>query len=202
MQEVDHKEDSGLAYCFFGGDCEMKIMQPLVKKQPKNGYYLKITLRIISALIVFSAAIVLLLALWLPVLQVQRSSMVPVLNDGEIAVFITTGIINHGDIIAFYHGNNILIKRVIAVGGDWLTLSVDGTVSINGEPLNEYYVHEHSTGEELSVHISNNQFFVMGDQRRISLDSRNMEIGLISKEQIIGRTLLRIWPLNKLGFVR
>jgi len=202
MQEAGHKEHSGRAYCLFGGDCEMKIMPPLVKKQAKRGYYLKIAWRIISALIVFSAAIVLLLVLWLPVFQVQRSSMVPVLNDGEIVVFITTGSISHGDVIAFYHGNNVLIKRVIAVGGDWLTLSGDGTASVNGEPLDEHYVHEQSAGEELSVQILDNQFFVMGDQRQISLDSRNMEIGLVSQEQIIGRTLLRIWPLNEFGFIR
>jgi signal peptidase I len=117
-------------------------------------------------------------------------------------VFISTGRIGHGDVIAFYHGNNVLIKRVIAVGGDWLSISADGTVYLNDEPLDEHYVHEHSAGEELSIQILDNQFFVMGDQRWVSLDSRSMEIGLVSQEQIIGRTFIRIWPFNKFGFVR
>jgi signal peptidase I len=128
--------------------------------------------------------------------------MTPILNDGEILVFITTGRIKHGDIIAFYHGNNVLIKRVIATGGDWLTLSEDGIVSLNGETLTEHYVQEYGEGEELAVQVLDNQVFVMGDQRRVSLDSRNIEIGLISQEQIIGKTLLRIWPLNMFGFIR
>jgi signal peptidase I len=202
MHETAQKEHSERAYCLFGGECEMKLVPPSAKPQAKTGQYLKIAWRIVSSLIVFSAAVVLLLVLWFPVFQVQRSSMAPILNDGEIVIFISTGRIVHGDVIAFYHGNNVLIKRVIAAGGDWLSISADGTVYLNEEPLNEHYVQENSTGEELSIQVLDSQFFVMGDQRRISLDSRSMEIGLVSQEQIIGKTFLRIWPLNEFGFVR
>jgi signal peptidase I len=176
-------------------------VQPLLELRHQTRHILKKVWRIASILIVFSAAAVLLLTLWLPAFQVQRGSMAPALNDGEIVIFITTGRISHGDVVAFYQGNKVLIKRVIAVGGDWITISSDGAVSLNGVPLDEPYADEAGAGEEMSVLVTEGHFFLMGDQRQLSLDSRNEEIGLISQDQIIGKTLLRIWPLNKIGFV-
>jgi signal peptidase I len=150
-------------------------------------------------MIVFSAAIVLLLTLLFPVFKIQRGSMAPSLNDGDIAVFITAGKIRHGDIIAFHHGNNVLIKRVIAVSGDWVEISGDGAVTLNGVPLDDSYADGYGSGDELSAQIPDKHFFVLGDQRRMSLDSRSEEIGVIPQEHIIGKHLLRIWPLKRRG---
>ena len=159
----------------------------------------------LSALIVTAAAVTLILTQWLPVLQVQRSSMSPTLRDGEVIIFITTGQIERGDIIAFYQGNQVLIKRVIAASGDEVDLNDDGSVLLNGAPLDEPYVIAHSMGEydiALPALVPENRFFVLGDQRQSSLDSRSSEIGTIHQDQIVGKALFRIWPPDNLGSVR
>jgi signal peptidase I len=153
----------------------------------------------LSTMIVIAAVVVLVLNLWLPVLQVQRSSMNPALQDGDIMFFTTLGKVRQGSIIAFHHGSQILIKRVIAVSGDWIDIKEDGAVYINDELLDEPYVSETGLGEctvILPLQINENQYFVMGDHRLTSLDSRNMEIGLVHQDQIIGKSLLRVWPLG------
>ena len=155
-----------------------------------------------SIILVLAAAVVLVVTLWMPVYQVQRSSMAPSLRDGEIIAFIKTGNIEHGDVIAFHHGNQVLIKRVIAVGGDIINILEDGTVVLNGIPLSEPYVSEITAGEpdtRYPIQVEENMYFVLGDQRRTSLDSRTEAIGTIREDQIIGRSLLRVWPLNRFG---
>jgi signal peptidase I len=160
---------------------------------------------VVKILIVVSAAIVLIFNLLLPVYQVQRSTMAPTFRDGDIVVFATVGKIKNGDVIAFYYGPQVLVKRVIGVAGDWVDISDDGTLQLNGETLDEPYVLEHRVGDtsiELPLQIPEKQFFVLGDQRwAASLDSRNEEIGLVREEQVIGKTLLRIWPSDRIGFV-
>jgi len=159
----------------------------------------------IRTLLVFAAAAVLISTLLLPVLQIQMGSMSPTLQDGEILIFETVGGINKGDIIAFRYDNQVLIKRVIATAGDKIDIAEDGTVNLNGERLIEPYVSQPDIGEctiELPLNVPRGQFFVMGDHRATSLDSRSVDIGLVSKEQIIGKVLLRIWPLNKFGIPR
>jgi len=159
----------------------------------------------IGALTVFAAAIVLALTLWFPVFQVQRSSMAPALRDGDVVVFVTPGGVKRGDVVAFYQGNQVLIKRVIALGGDWLDIESDGMVLLNGEPIVEPYVSEPSAGGHRAgqpLQTPDRQFFVMGDHRRTSLDSRNEEIGFVHQNRIIGKARLRIWPPDRLGIVR
>ena len=72
----------------------------------------------IRTLMIFAAAAVLVSTLWLPVIQVQQSSMTPTLRNGELLIFITTGAINRGDVIAFHYSDQVLIKRVIGLAGD------------------------------------------------------------------------------------
>jgi signal peptidase I len=156
-------------------------------------------------MIVVAAAIVLVFNLLLPVYQVQRSTMAPAFRDGDIVVFVTAGRVKNGDVIAFYYGPQVLVKRVIGVAGDWVDIDNDGVLQLNGEPLAEPYVLEHRAGDistPLPLQVPENQFFVLGDQRwAASLDSRNEEIGLVREEQVIGKTLFRLWPSDRIGFV-
>ena len=159
----------------------------------------------IGSLIVVAAAVVLILNLWIPVLQVQRSSMSPTLRDGDVVAFITTGQINRGDIIAFYHGSQVLVKRVIATYRDKLEIDDDGAVTLNGVLLDEPYVNAHHIGAydpAVPTIVTDSRFFVMGDNRIASIDSRNQEIGMIHRDQVIGKALFRIWPLDNLGLIR
>jgi signal peptidase I len=160
---------------------------------------------VVKIMIVASAAIVLIFNLLLPVYVVQRSTMAPTFRDGDMVVFVTAGGIKNGDVIAFYYGPQVLVKRVIGVAGDWINISSDGSLQLNGEPLAEPYVLEQRAGDismELPLQVPENQYFVLGDQRyAASLDSRNEEIGLVREEQVIGKTLLRIWPSDRIGFV-
>ena len=157
-----------------------------------------------SVVLVAAAVVVLVVTLWIPVYQVQRSSMAPTLRDGEIVAFIKTGGVEQGNVIAFHHGSQVLIKRVIAIGGDAIDMLEDGTVILNGMPLDEPYVSELSAGEtdmSFPLVVPEGQYFVLGDQRRTSLDSRNETIGMIREDQIIGRALMRMWPLNRFGSI-
>jgi len=158
----------------------------------------------LRTLLIFAAITVLVSTLWLPVLQVQKTSMAPTLQDGEILIFITTGNINKGDIVAFYYGNQILIKRVVATTGDWVDIDADGVVSVNGETLEDPYPSEYGPGEctvALPLQVPDNQFFVLGDNRSVSLDSRISEIGTIHRDKIVGKAIVRVWPFARLGLI-
>jgi signal peptidase I len=159
---------------------------------------------ILRVLIVAAAITVLLLFLWIPILQVERSTMAPAYRDGDVVVFITTGKIQTGDVVAFYHGKQVLVKRVIGVPGDWIDIDGDGNVLLNGEPLSEPYIIDRGLGDvtvEFPLQVTERHYFVLSDQRSLTLDSRNADIGLIHQDQLIGQSLLRIWPYERIGIV-
>ncbi len=158
----------------------------------------------IHALIVVAAVAALIATLVLPVLQIAGTSMEPCLNDGDIVLLVKTKEMESGDLCAFYYSNKILIKRVIATPGDYIWIEADGTVYLNGEPLEEPYVAEKALGEcdvEFPYQVPENNYFVMGDQRETSIDSRSSVIGCISEDQIVGRIFCKIWPLSKFEFL-
>jgi signal peptidase I len=157
----------------------------------------------VQVVVIAAAVMVLLFNLLLPVYQINRTTMAPALRDGDVVVFLTAGGAGNGDVIAFYHGKQVMVKRVIAAAGDWVDIEDDGAVILNGARLYEPYVYEPFLGEattELPLQVPDGQYFVMGDIRRAALDSRSEEIGLIGAEQVVGRALLRVWPLDRLGF--
>ncbi len=157
----------------------------------------------VGILLVVAALAILVSTLLLPVLQVYGSSMTPVLEDGEVVVLTKEKDFETGDIIAFYYNNKILVKRVIAGPGDWVDIDVDGNVYVNEKPLDEPYLTERSLGEcdiELPYQVPDKAFFVMGDHRSVSIDSRSSIIGCIRTDQIAGRVFLRVWPLKRLTF--
>ena len=157
----------------------------------------------IAILIVVAAAAVLVATLWMPVLRIYGTSMVPTLVDGQIVISVKgSSNFKQGDIIAFYQGNKLLVKRYIAGSGDWVDIDEDGTVSVNGKTLDEPYLKKKAYGEtniKFPYQVPEKKYFLMGDNRDVSIDSRNTAVGCVSDEQIVGKIVFRIWPLNKFG---
>lgn len=157
----------------------------------------------IFMLVVVAAIAVLVATTWLPVLQIYGSSMTPTLNEGEVVVSVKGSSFEQGDLIAFYYGNKILVKRCIATPGQWVDIDEDGNVYVDGKRLKESYVKEKAFGDcdiKLPYQVPEDRYFCMGDHRETSVDSRNSSVGCISEEQIIGRIFFRIWPLNDLDY--
>lgn len=156
----------------------------------------------LALLVVAAAAAVLVVTLWMPVLRVCGNSMSPTLEDGEIVVLAKSRHFQTGDMMAFYYNNKILIKRVIAQSGDWIDIAEDGTVSVNGKPLDEPYVSEIAYGEcdlTFPYQVPVDRVFIMGDHRSVSIDSRSSQMGCVAEEQIVGKLKVRVWPLQQAG---
>ena len=172
-----------------------------LRKKQKTGYRLRL---ILGILVVVAAAAVLVTTLWVPVLQINGSSMEPTLNKGEFVLAVKSDDYKTGDLIAFYYNNKILVKRVIATEGQWVDMSEDGQVYVNSMKLDEPYLTETAYGDcdiTLPYQVPEGRVFVMGDHRSVSLDSRNTAIGSIAEEQVVGKLFFRIWPLTELGSV-
>lgn len=177
---------------------ELEAELARVRRQKTYRWTLRST---IYLLITVAAIAVLTATLWLPVLRIYGDSMTPTMTNGDIVVTVKTDDLQTGDIIAFYYNNKILVKRVIATSGDWVEMSDDGTVSVNGEMLEEPYLQEKAYGDcnlAFPYQVPESRVFVMGDHRSVSVDSRNMAIGCIAEEQIVGKLMIRIWPLTEL----
>lgn len=159
----------------------------------------------IAILVVVAAAAVLVATLWMPVLRIYGSSMAPTLDDGQIVISLKTTDFKTGDIAAFYYGNKLLIKRYIAGASDWVYIDEDGTVSVNSIELDEPYLAEKAFGQtniELPYQVPDKRYFLMGDNRESSVDSRNTAVGCASDDQIVGKVVYCIWPLDRFGPVR
>ncbi|MCD7866596.1 MAG: signal peptidase I [Clostridiales bacterium] len=158
----------------------------------------------IYALIVVAAAAVLLATVFFPVLQVSGTSMEPTLEDEDIILLIDTDNFETGDLIGFYYQNKLLLKRVIGGPGDVIDIDEEGNVSVNGELLDEPYVTEKALGETdltYPYQVPENRYFVMGDNRATSVDSRSSAIGCIDVDQVVGKVILRVWPLKNFSLV-
>ena len=167
--------------------------------------FAKVLRSTLYTLITVAAVAVLVATLWLPVLQIHGSSMTPTLYDGDIIISVKDSEFESGDVIAFYYNNKILVKRVIAQPGQWVNITDDGTVYVDGVALDEPYLTDKALGEcniELPYQVPAAKIFVMGDHRSVSADSRNTAVGCVSEEQIVGKIVFRVWPLSQFGAVR
>ena len=174
------------------------------KRIRRKDYYRQSLRGTISVLVVVAAIAVLVATLFLPILQISGDSMSPTLEHDEIVILVKTKAFNRGDLIGFYYQGKILLKRVIALPDDEIAIDAEGDVYVNGEKLAEPYVTEKSLGDcdlEFPYKVPGTGYFVLGDQRTNSVDSRNSVIGAISQDDIIGKVFIRVWPFSRFGFV-
>ena len=167
--------------------------------------YKRVLRSTIYTLIVAAAAAVLVATIWLPVLQIYGASMKPTLSEGDIVVCVKGSDFKQGELVAFYIGNKILVKRCIAIPGQWIDIDADGNVYVDGELLDEPYLVDKAFGDcniELPYQVPDNRYFCMGDHRSTSVDSRNTSVGCIAEEQIVGKIVFRVWPIDEIGTLR
>lgn len=183
----------------------VKEIEEELNREKYKEKYIKILKSTIYSLIIVAAVATLIATLLMPVLQISGSSMTPTLSEGEIVLSLKTKNFKTGDIIAFYHSNKILVKRVIAVPGEWVNITEDGSVYINGKLLEEPYITNLSLGNtdiEFPYQVPDGHWFVLGDQRETSIDSRNSEIGSISQDEVVGKVIFRVWPFKEFGKIK
>lgn len=156
----------------------------------------------VAVLLVAAAVAVLVATLWMPVLQIYGASMSPTLEAGQIVISVKNNQLKTGQIVAFWQGNKLLIKRVIAGPGQWVDIDENGIVTVDGQTLEEPYLNGQALGNcdiELPHQVAEAHWFLMGDNRDTSVDSRTASIGDISMDQIEGQIVFRIWPLDQMG---
>ena len=181
---------------------EISQLEAELKRVQYRHRYRTVFRSTVYTLITVAAIAVLVATLWMPVLQIYGSSMTPTLSNGDIVISVKNGDFQTGDVIAFYYNNKILIKRIIAKPGDWVNIDEDGTVYVNDNPIDEPYISEKALGEcdiEMPYQVPESRLFVMGDHRSVSVDSRSTLVGCVAEEQVVGKIVFRVWPLNEFG---
>ena len=173
------------------------------KRYRRQKAYNKALRGTVYVLTIVAAVAVLIATLVLPVLQIEGTSMEPTLSNGDIVLLMKTTRFERGDLCGFTWNNKLLIKRVIGLPGDWIEIDTDGTIYLNGDKLEEPYVEHKALGEcdlEFPFQVPQEQYFVIGDMRESSIDSRNTVIGCIPKDQIVGKVFFRVWPFKNIQF--
>ncbi len=174
-----------------------------IKRVRLKSRYFKVLRSTVYALIVTAAISVLIATLFLPVLQIYGNSMTPTLEEGDIVVSVKQSSYKQGQVIAFYYSNKVLVKRIIATEFDVVDITEDGTITVNKKPVDELPSIEKHYGEatniEFPYHVPENSYFVAGDRRDTSVDSRNSNIGCILHDDVVGKILFTVWPPKNFG---
>ena len=184
---------------------EISELQAELKRERYKFRFARVLKSTVYTLIVVAAFAVLVATLWMPVLQIYGSSMTPTLDEGQIVLSVKSKEFHQGDLVAFYIGNKILVKRVIAGPADLVAISEDGTVRVNSKDLDEPYVSQKALGEcdlEFPYQVPESRYFLMGDHRETSIDSRSSTVGCVSEEQLVGKIVFCVWPLSDFGPVK
>ena len=173
-----------------------------LEREKYKGRYRRVLRSTVYTLIVVAAVAVLVATLWMPVLQIYGTSMSPTLQEGQIVVSLKVKDFEQGDLVAFYLGNKLLIKRCIAGPGQWVDIDEQGNIYVDKVLLKEPYLEEKALGDcdiELPYQVPEDRWFLVGDHRTTSLDSRNSAVGCIAEEQLVGKIVYRVWPLREFG---
>ena len=181
-----------------------KQIEAEILREKYNRKYKQVLRSTLYSLIVVAAVAVLIATLAFPVLQISGSSMEPTLNDEEIVVLLKTTNMKKDELCCFSYQNKLLIKRVIGLPGDKINIDINGNVFVNDELIDEPYVTDKAFGEcdiTFPCYVTDNHYFVLGDHRSTSIDSRSSVIGLVSEEFIVGKIFFRIWPFKSISFV-
>lgn len=179
-------------------------VEKAILRERYNTKYRKVLKSTASSLVVVAAVAVLIATLVFPVLQIKGSSMEPTFFDEEIVVLIKSSNLKRGQLCCFSYQNKFLIKRIVGVPGDQINIDEAGFVYVNGEKLEEPYVTDRALGEcdvTFPVNVTDNHYFILGDHRSTSIDSRSSVVGLVNHEQVVGRIFFRIWPFDAMGTV-
>ena len=180
-------------------------VQEAIRQEKYKMLYRRVLRSTVYALVMVAAVAVLIATLVLPVVQITGTSMAPTLNEGEIVVLVKTDKLKRGDLCAFSYSNKTLIKRVIGTPGDYIDIDADGNVSVNGTVIDEPYLTDKALGDcdiDLPYQVPESQYFLMGDHRATSIDSRNSVIGCVTQEQMIGKIFFRVWPVRDISVIR
>lgn len=182
------------------------LIEGEIRREKKKRLFFRSVRATVYAMLVAAAAAVLVAVLLMPVFRIYGTSMTPTLTEGDIVLSVSVKEFRTGDLVGFYYGNKLLVKRCIAGPGDLVNIGEDGQVYVNTVPIDEPYISDENKafGQcdiKLPYQVPEDRWFFMGDHRETSIDSRNMSIGCISEEQIKGKIVFRVWPLSKFGFV-
>lgn len=183
---------------------KLPLLEAELKRERNRRRYRRVLRSTVFTLVVVAAFAVLVATLWTPVLQIYGTSMTPTLAEGQFVVSIKGSSFEQGDLVSFYIGNKLLVKRVVAGPGDWVDISEDGTVYVNSEALDEPYVTEKAFGQcdlELPYQVPESRYFLLGDHRESSVDSRSSVVGSVAVDQIVGKIVFCVWPLTDFGVV-
>lgn len=195
------KENSG----WFRGTPTLEQLTAELERENYKRRYNSVLRSTLFTLVVVAAVAVLVATIWMPVLQIYGSSMTPTLSEGDIVVSMKGTEFEPGELVAFYLGNKILVKRCIAGPGQWVNIDENGNVYVDDVLLDEPYLTEKALGEcDLSFpyQVPESRYFCMGDHRTTSVDSRHSAVGCVAEEQIVGKIVLRVWPLSEFGVLR
>lgn len=167
-----------------------------LKRTIYNSSYIRVLKSTVYSLIIIVAIAVLIASFFIPIFQISGTSMAPLYDNGDIVISIKTNNLASKDIVAFYHGNKILVKRIIAGPGQWVVIDKKGNVFVDGKQIKEDYIKEKSLGDsniKYPYQVPVDTWFVLSDNRLEVLDSRNSEIGCIKNDDIIGKIVFKIW---------